>query len=200
MTTKFGTSDSDALVGQNSSNLIVGDAGDDTIVGGDSQDSLTGGSGDDTIIGGKRDDSLTGGSGDDLLNGGRDQDNLIGDSGDDTIIGGHHDDSLIGGSGNDLLDGGIGYDTLLGGDGADSFFFTDLSGLDIIADFDSSQGDKIIFDTASTGIAQVSDFTVHLGYSNATDNLKVTSLYVDNERVIEFNRVVVLEIENFEFV
>ena len=202
MTVKFGTTDSDTLLGKNGDDSLEGNSGDDTVIGGNHDDLLNGDSGDDTVIGGNHDDFLNGGSGDDLLNGGYHDDILYGDSGDDFLNGGYHDDLLNGDSGNDSLNGGIGQDTLVGGDGADNFIFTSLQSYDVIADFDSSQGDKIVFDNATTGVAEISDLTVHLGlsYENTSEFNRVTSLYVDGERIIEFDDVISLGIKDFEFV
>jgi Ca2+-binding RTX toxin-like protein len=55
-------------------------------------------------------------------------------------------DKLTGGDGDDVLIGGGGRDILVGNDGADTFVF-DLSNrdaIDIIKDFDASEGDRIV--------------------------------------------------------
>ena len=181
---------------------LNGTTSNDNLFGSNGEDFLAGNSGDDTVIGGYRDDSLNGDSGDDLLNGGYHDDSLNGDSGDDLLLGGNHNDVLDGGSGNDTLNGGIGEDTLTGGDGSDRFIFNSLDSLDIIADFDSSQGDRIVFDTAATGVANVSDLTVSVGssYNHNSELDRVTSLYVDGEKIIEFDNLVTLQIEDFEFI
>ncbi|MCC0179293.1 hypothetical protein I4641_20220 [Waterburya agarophytonicola K14] len=184
METKFGTTDSDIIFAGNGDNFLAGNAGDDILEGGNHDDILDGGSGDDILEGGNHDDILDGGSGDDILEGG------------------NHNDILAGGSGNDSLMGEVGRDSLTGGDGADSFIFTSLNSFDIITDFNSSQGDQIIFDSESTGVAEIEDLTVHLGigYLNNSEFNRVTSLYVDGERVIEFDTVISLEVEDFEFI
>ncbi len=85
-------------------------------------------------------------------------------------------DKIDGKSGNDLLRGGAGNDTLIGGAGADRFlyntnfaFASSAIGVDAIADFKHSQGDKIILDkttfstitsTAGTGFSNVGDFKI----------------------------------------
>ena len=191
----------DRLQGGFQNDSLDGNSGDDRLQGGFHDDSLDGNSGDDRLQGGFHDDSLDGGSGDDSLQGDYHDDVLYGGSGDDLLDGGFHDDMLYGGSGNDSLSGESGYDTLVGGDGADNFVFTYLNDVDIIADFNAEQGDKIIFD-AATKISEIADITVHVGVShNNTAELEpVTSLYVDGTRIIEFDRVVSLQVENFEFV
>ncbi|MEH2176397.1 beta strand repeat-containing protein [Nostoc sp.] len=103
--------------------------------------------------------------------------------GNDIIYGLSGNDLLRGGAGNDTLVGGAGNDTLVGGAGADYFVYnTDAAfgatavGVDamsttgyVYADFNSSQGDKIILDkttfnaitsTAGTGFSNKSDFQI----------------------------------------
>ncbi|MEH2140344.1 choice-of-anchor D domain-containing protein, partial [Nostoc sp.] len=101
---------------------------------------------------------------------------INGQGGNDTINGSGGNDLLRGGTGNDLLIGGQGNDTLVGGMGADSFLY-DINaafnsaaiGIDTIADFNHSQGDKIILDkttfnalnsVAGTGFSKASDFQI----------------------------------------
>ena len=202
MTTQIGTTNSDNIFGQNGDDILEGNSGDDLIFGGNNDDLIEGGTGDDTIVGGNHDDILEGGTGDDTIVGGYHDDVLKGDSGDDILEGGYHNDVLYGGSGNDSLFGGTGSDTLIGGDGADSFIFTSLDSLDLISDFDSSQGDKIIFDSSTTEVFEISDLTVHIGssYINTLEPDSITSIYVDGERIIEFDDIVSLQIEDFEFI
>ena len=71
-----------------------------------------------------------------------------------------------------------------------------------MSDFDASQGDKIVFDTATTGIAKAEDLTVSIG-SSSSDMLelsRVTSLYFEGERIVEFDGLVSLQVEDFEFI
>lgn len=201
MIIELGTSDSDAFFGENGDDFFDGVSGDDIIIGGYHDDSLHGGSGDDFLTGGYHDDTLHGGSGDDLLRGGYHDDVLFGDSGDDLLLGGNHNDFLDGGSGNDSLEGGTGQDTLVGGEGADTFIFNSLESVDVIGDFDQEQGDKIVFDSA-TGITEIGNLTVHVGasYQDGSELDKVTSLYVGEVRIIEFDRIVSLQAEDFRFI
>ncbi|MEO0536703.1 MAG: CARDB domain-containing protein [Cyanobacteria bacterium P01_A01_bin.123] len=78
-------------------------------------------------------------------NGLDDSDDVInGLGGDDKLDGLSGDDLLRGGDGNDLLVGGYGDDLLHGNAGADTFAFQSVKqGVDIIADFNSAQGDTI---------------------------------------------------------
>lgn len=74
----------------------------------------------------------TGGSGSDTL------------SSIENLTGSNNADKLTGSVGVNTLRGGLGADTLIGGGGADNFYFHIASeGNDRIADFNSSQGDKI---------------------------------------------------------
>ncbi|MDF5737437.1 MULTISPECIES: calcium-binding protein [unclassified Nostoc] len=112
--------------------------------------------------------------------------------GNDTINGYGGDDQLIGGTGNDLLIGGQGNDTLVGGVGADSFLyntnaaFTSAAvGIDTIADFNHSQGDKIVLDkTTFSAITSV----VKTGFSNASD-FQITTLGAVSNAVIVYNPI-----------
>ncbi|MCC5656776.1 hypothetical protein LC608_07210 [Nostoc sp. XA010] len=121
----------------------------------------------------------------DVINGQGGNDIINAFSGNDLLRGGSGDDILIGGEGNDTLVGGVGNDTLVGGVGADRFLYnTDAAfaltavGVDAMsttgyayADFNSSQGDKIILDkTTFNGIIS----TAGTGFSNAKD-FKITS-------------------------
>ncbi|MGK7894845.1 MAG: FG-GAP-like repeat-containing protein [Xenococcus sp. (in: cyanobacteria)] len=142
------------------------------------------------------DDLLKGNQGNDVLNGGFSGDGGIfrdpetgersltdgnltyQDDGFDTLQGGRGDDLLIGGSGNDILDGGgfdfsstdpltgralvltdDGTDTLNGGLGNDTFVFNTLStGIDVIEDF-TVRVDKIRIIADSFGATDLSEFS-----------------------------------------
>lgn len=73
--------------------------------------------------------------------------NAIGGSGNDLITGNALTDSLFGGNGLDTLNGGAGNDSLSGGNGNDYFVFDNLSGFDLITDFQSGS-DKIVLSRA----------------------------------------------------
>ncbi|MEH1859225.1 MAG: choice-of-anchor D domain-containing protein [Nostoc sp.] len=117
---------------------------------------------------------------------------INGQGGNDTIDGSGGDDLLRGGTGNDLLIGGQGNDTLVGGTGADSFLYdtnsifnTAVVGIDTIADFNHSQGDKIVLDK-TTFSAITSD--VGTGFSNASD-FQITTLGALSNAVIVYDRM-----------
>ncbi|MHC5819418.1 MAG: calcium-binding protein, partial [Nostoc sp.] len=108
--------------------------------------------------------------------------------GNDTINGSGGDDLLRGGTGDDILIGGPGNDTLVGGMGADSFLFTNGGfsagmGIDTIADFNHSQGDKIVLSkTTFSAIASVGG----TGFSNASD-FQITTLGAASNAAIVYN-------------
>ncbi|MEH1837380.1 MAG: hypothetical protein V7L20_01100 [Nostoc sp.] len=120
---------------------------------------------------------------------------INGQGGNDKINGLSGNDLLRGGTGNDILIGGAGNDTLVGGAGADKFlyntnapFASSAVGVDVIADFNHCQGDKIILDKTTfnafplrvavgiasgpgTGFSNKSDFQVT--NSAATSTAKI---------------------------
>jgi Ca2+-binding RTX toxin-like protein len=103
----------------------------------------------DAILGYGGDDDLWGGN----LGG---PDILFGGAGNDTLSGGSYNDILYGGTGNDEIAGHAGMDTLFGGSGTDAFTFYELgsTNADVIADFNSVEGDQIsLFGTVFTGLA-----------------------------------------------
>ncbi len=126
---------------------------------------------------------FTGGAGNDLLDG-RDtatpltgygdegNDTLYGGTGNDRLYGGAGNDRLYGGAGNDLLSGGLGNDVLSGGLGRDQFYFSSYSysrvqGIDAIADFSRTQGDKVVISKIGFGATSLNQFS----YDNITGGL-----------------------------
>ncbi|MEH2025225.1 choice-of-anchor D domain-containing protein [Nostoc sp.] len=115
---------------------------------------------------------------------------INGQGGNDTIDGAGGDDLLRGGTGNDLLIGGQGNDTLVGGTGADSFLYdtngafnSAAVGVDTIADFNRSSGDKIVLNqTTFSAITSV----VGTGFSNASD-FQISSLGALSNAVIVYD-------------
>ncbi len=68
----------------------------------------------------------------------------FGEGGDDILSGGAGNDLLFGGSGDDILAFGEGFDEVTGGNGSDQFVIDHLDAMvDIIHDFDASEGDVI---------------------------------------------------------
>jgi len=160
----------DLLSGEEGDDIVVGDLGADTITettganylrGGDGADRITGGDGFDDANGNMGEDTIHGGLGDDWSVGGKDSDLVFGDEGDDIVYGnigndtceggvgndivrgGQNDDIVLGGDGNDWLAGDLGSDTITGGAGADIFHTHAAAGLDRIADFNASEGDRV---------------------------------------------------------
>jgi serralysin len=123
---------------------ILGDEGNNHLQGTSSNDFIQGFGGDDNLNGGDGSDRLDSGDGNDTLNGGKGDDILLGGNGNDILLGFDGQDTLVGGVGNDTLIGSQGNDLLLGGLDADSFeFWRPTEGLDTIADFNRTEGDKI---------------------------------------------------------
>ena len=128
-----------------------GGAGNDTLIGNAVNNVLEGGTGNDTLRGNAGNDSLFGSNGNDYLDGG---------NGNDSISGGAGNDTLLGYSGNDTLIGGAGNDTLYGGVGADRFVFNYLfEGIDIIKDFQWTEGDTIQISNWGFGATSNSQFS-----------------------------------------
>jgi Ca2+-binding RTX toxin-like protein len=104
----FGTELGDVLVGDQSSETLVGLGGDDFVVGN---------SGRDTVLGFDGNDLLVGESGNDVLRGGPGADRQFGKSGNDRLAGGPDDDFLRGGRGHDVMKGKTGIDRINARDG-----------------------------------------------------------------------------------
>jgi len=62
-----GTSERDALCGEDGNDTILGRGGNDALVGGANNDDISGAAGDDKLKGGRGSDVLDGGPGDDVL-------------------------------------------------------------------------------------------------------------------------------------
>ena len=142
------------FTGTDGKDSLNGTSGADRIEGGSGRDKLVGDEGDDLLYGGNGKDTLVGGNGDDRLYGEVGSDRLWGGNGTDYLSGGDESDTLGGGEGDDWLWGGKGADNLTGDDGADTFVFdiSDIGSIDLITDFDASEGDKIVI----TGLQQSS--------------------------------------------
>lgn len=89
--------------------------------------------------------------------------NVSGTNYDDVLTGDAGVNQLYGWSGRDTLNGGLGNDILTGGFGADRFVFSANGGRDRITDFSIAQGDKIVLNAASFGLAanaSIADYLV----------------------------------------
>lgn len=104
-----------------SSDVLVGTAGDDNFAPSGGNDTIYGlGGNDTTLAGGAGNDTIYGGAGNDRITGANDVDTLYGGSGADDIDGGNQNDTIYGGSGTDDITGGTGADIIIGGYGADT--------------------------------------------------------------------------------
>ena len=120
--------------GNNSDNILTGNAG---------HNRLNSGRGNDTVYGMGGNDNLNGGDGDDYLDGGEGNDNINGDAGNDTLIGGKGKDTLKGGAGNDTYIFGDD-DTIIDDQGNNTLRFSDdlrIKDLKISVN-DNAQGGK----------------------------------------------------------
>lgn len=159
----------DFIEGLGGNDMITGKAGDDFLYGDDGDDRIAGNNGDDEIGGGEGDDHLTGGAGDDWLEGDAGDDLLNGNEGADWLQGGQGHDTLLGGKADDILWGDDGNDRLAGGAGADKFWLWqnishtpfDLE-RNIITDFNSEEGDRLVFDTASGNENSLADLRLSI--------------------------------------
>jgi Ca2+-binding RTX toxin-like protein len=150
------------------------------------------------VTGGTGDDTISFGSAYDLKNviasGGRGDDSIATAGGNDTLSGGGGADELDGGAGDDKLTGGFGNDTLTGGDGADQFVFNtaldDVNNVDLITDFTSGDGDKIVLDDAiftglSSGMLEA-DFWAKVQYDSGTGVLSYDADGADPGAAVAF--------------
>lgn len=163
--TFFGTEEADILsVVDVNDQSIRGLGGDDTLTGGNNtSDQLLGDAGNDTLRGGGAGDTLIGGADHDSLFGDGGTDSLHGEAGNDTLNGGSGQDILLGGADNDVLIGGSGNDILSGGTGTDQFrFLLRTDGLDSINDFKAVEGDKIQVSRSGYGISSISQIQTRL--------------------------------------
>jgi Ca2+-binding RTX toxin-like protein len=118
-TPNTGAESSEIIVGSAGDDLIYAQGGDDTVYGDAGNDTIYGGYGIDRLYGGDGADKLYGGDNPDLMDGGAGDDFLWGESSGSDINGA---DQVIGGSGNDFISGGIGIDKLSGGTGDDRIY------------------------------------------------------------------------------
>jgi Ca2+-binding RTX toxin-like protein len=140
-----GQGGNDTIIALGGYDYVDGGAGNDDVNGNQGSDTVHGGIGGDTVRGGQGDDSVYGDDGDDgHVNGNLGNDAVTGGAGNDTVYGGQGDDTLFGETGADLLSGDLGNDIMSGGAGADVFAFRVGGGIDIIADFSSAAGDRIM--------------------------------------------------------
>jgi glycerophosphoryl diester phosphodiesterase len=173
----IGTNANDRMLGGSGADTIDGSGGDDTILGFDGDSYLRGGDGNDLIVGGADFDDINGNKGDDTIDGGSGggdwlvggqgndlvtsyfgdsvllgnigNDTLMGGFGDEVLRGGQDNDLIYGGAGSDWLSGDRGSDTVFGGAGADTFHSFSDAGLDLVADFSRTEGDRVLLDAGT---------------------------------------------------
>jgi serralysin len=189
------------LRGEAGGDVINGWAGDDLIYGGDGNDMISGGEGFDQINGNMGVDVAYGGNGTDWVVGGQGDDQIFGDSGDDIVYGNMGNDIAYGGAGADIVRGGQGNDVIsgddgddwlagdrgsdniTGGKGADIFYSFAGGGLDLITDFNRTEGDRIQLDPgqAHTVYQSGSNTVIDLGNGDQIilANYMVTNLAGD---------------------
>jgi Ca2+-binding RTX toxin-like protein len=135
-------------------------------------------------------DQVNGRGGNDIINGRMGNDVLLGDVGNDSpsfffnndiLYGNEGNDYLTGGNHNDLLRGGLGNDTLVGGLGADQFvFYSQLEGIDVIKDFNRTEGDKMEI-ASSFGATSLNQFS----YNSSTGALFFDASPSDNLAAVQ---------------
>nr|MDJ0571795.1 calcium-binding protein [Pleurocapsa sp. MO_192.B19] len=120
---------------------------------------------------------FTGGDGNDILDASHTSVNVI-------AFGDEGNDSITGGNGNDVLAGGNGNDTVVGGQGSDTFALG-FNGIDTIADFNFSEGDKIQISSLEFGASSLDP----LSYDANIQTLywDKTEIAVLDDSVSEFN-------------
>lgn len=162
--TIFGGYGNDYIVGLEDNDLIEGGWGRDDINGNMGADTVRGGDDADWVRGGKDNDIVYGDAGDDPhLNGNLGNDYVFGGVGADSCFGGQGQDTLNGQEGNDFLSGDLGNDVLTGEGGADRFYFAAGGGADIITDFDTAEGDKLVLKAGTVYNTSVSGGSTIVG-------------------------------------
>ncbi|CAO4194781.1 hypothetical protein LFADAHJC_LOCUS3144 [Methylorubrum extorquens] len=192
--------------GNDSGNVLIGNAGQNVLIGGGGDDVYGVDGNGDTVIeqpGGGYDEVYSSGNfvlpdnietlfltGSAIYGAGNSSNNaLIGNNLDNVLDAGQGTfESLVGGAGNDTLIGGAGHDQLLGGTGADIFRFqnptTDVfnganNDGDFIFDFTASQGDKLQLNASAFGLSfgVVEGVNFFAGTSPAATQATPTLLY-----------------------
>lgn len=123
--------------------------------GNDSNEILRGNALDETMRGSNGGDLLEGRGGDDILFGDSGNDNMSGDDGADRLFGGTGNDTLDGDDGNDTLDGGSGTDQLRGLAGDDTYIFDRGSFITVSERFTGSSGFDVIEVAAGISLADI---------------------------------------------
>ena len=189
---------SNNLIGGAGSDILSTGGGSNTLDGGDGNDSLLTGGGSNNLDGGNGSDTLSAGGGSNTLIGGVGNDNLSSGGGSNILDGGENDDFLASPTSTQGFDTDTsGGNNLTGGSGTDVFFFTkpessttggsiviidgevieggeeteSIELISTIADFNTSEGDKIQLEASSFDIAPGDTST--LAFNNDTGILSV---------------------------
>ena len=122
--------------------------------------------------------NLIGTTNKDVLIGYEDADVLKGKLKNDVLLGQLGRDRLFGGKGDDMLVGGVGNDILKGGSGADTFVLGE--GVDLVRDFDASEGDMLaILDSTTIAYQQVGN-SLNLVFNGGSATAILHNMTVDD--------------------
>lgn len=131
-----------------------------------------------------------------VLTGNERSNSITGSYGNDTLIGGGGNDAISGGSGSDRLIGGAGQDYMSGGSGADRLYYenvsdsgTTSSSMDIIYDFNRSEGDKIDLSAIDAKKGFTSNDPFVFINDSSFDSSQNGRLYYDSGRHILYGSV-----------
>lgn len=197
----YGSFHGDSLCGNDTANMIWGDAGNDLLWGRAGSDFLSGGGGDDTLNGGAGADTLVGGSGlhdradysdaaegvrADLLNAAANSGDAAGDryvdvediSGslfDDRLLGNWANNVIWGNAGADIMQGRGGNDTLIGGLGND--VLVGGAGADSLVGGDGLH-DRAQYTDANFGVrVDLIDASANTGYAAGDIFVEIEDIY-----------------------
>jgi Ca2+-binding RTX toxin-like protein len=123
---------------------------------------------------------------------------VINNPGDFEINGGNGNDTIIATSGNDRIVGGAGKDTLTGGSGVDNFVFNAQSDSrfnygDIIADFDATNGERIILNAITGGIG-----SFNAGGAFSVGGVTNEAILLGNQLRVDLNANAVFDTSDLE--
>lgn len=123
-------------------------------------------------------DTLTGSNIADTIDGYAGRNTIHGGGGADTLQGNDAADRLFGDGGNDALFGAGGNDTMTGGKGSDIFWFTGVTGDDVITDFDAKGGGNL---QDYLKFTELTEFTI----KRAGDDVLITFADGDSIRLLD---------------
>ncbi len=176
----YGAGTSQVVFGGTGHLTFVGGAGTATVVTGSAATTLFGGSGGTVnLFGAATGNILAAGAGNETLEGGS-------ATGANVFVGGSGSDALLGGAGNDTFVAGSGAATMTGSGGSNVFEFiagATKGGTDVITDFGSSSGNRVLVSGyGSSNAAVVATATVGGGSTTVTlgDSTKVVFVGVSS--------------------